>query len=91
MQLLKFVSQIQKFANLVHTDKYKKVLIPLDLFLLSAVTFLPSWAKMSRYLLIRLKISQIQNNRNCRYGGNFLYRSVSVCGCNSHNSVQTNT
>ncbi len=37
MQLLKFVSQIQKFANLVHTDKYKKVLIPFDLFLLSAI------------------------------------------------------
>ena len=30
MQLLKFVSRIQKFANLVHTDKYKKVQIPLS-------------------------------------------------------------
>lgn len=40
MQLLKFVSQIQKFANLVHTDKYKKVLIPLDLFLLSAIIYI---------------------------------------------------
>ena len=40
MQLLKFVSQIQKFANLVHTDKYKKVLIPLDLFPLSAIIYI---------------------------------------------------
>lgn len=40
MQLLKFVSRIQKFANLVHTDKYKKVLIPLDLFLLSAIIYI---------------------------------------------------
>lgn len=40
MQLLKFVSRIQKFANLVHTDKYKKVLIPLDLFLLLATIYI---------------------------------------------------
>lgn len=40
MQLLKFVSRIQKFANLIHTDKYKKVLIPLDLFLLSAIIYI---------------------------------------------------
>lgn len=40
MQLLKFVSRIQKFANLVHTVKYKKVLIPLDLFLLLATIYI---------------------------------------------------
>lgn len=40
MHLLKFVSRIQKFANLIHTDKYKKVLIPLDLFLLSEIIYI---------------------------------------------------